>query len=682
MEYSSRPGIFSDQRALFGLPPAAQDNPTQAQNAETARPQDDVGFEFETEAISRTLPVGAKIVYKTVSEEQPNTVLVGPDLDFVFVARRDDALAIAPLMKGLLEESKISSISLRALLLEEYERFSNRVLSEILVGLHDPAVLTGEAPSDRGAIEVHVYEAEQLERGVHKRAQQLPVLSLDPLLNEGVVELAVSRLFTFGGMNPIDLTHRPGSIPLSEQCELLRTQFAGQSIAVTDDDVYTGGTLRAVLKLLDVPVLHVLPQIQTGNPDTIRALGLAIDPVVTYQVEDRGKLDIGDVRDFLVGSSGLVVKLPNGNHGRAPYILPFVSPSARASIHEDAQREFSINVLHANLDFYRAIEDTLGVPIRLRHLDQPFLRVMQELYGFDQDAPVRHVLAWALNNIDTLWAASRALGSAQAKLERLQLPNRLVLLDVNGTIFPDELVEKAQLDPALVAKLGEQVARLREEGVVIGLCSDSPREPLEHLAQQLGLAGPIIAENGSVISYNGVTEAVRLLPDKDALEQIIRQQAPPGSLEIDAVLSPEFGGRLPDRSRSEWAFGRSRSASISVFGSPEWVSMLGRSLIGVEGYSIDCAPEYGFLAVHPGHDFRRNKGDTLKLLQQFGHTILMVGNSLSDWVSPESGVQCAFVSGARIDDAVRQRAAHIASQDCLAGVIEILSTVTGRASRE
>ncbi len=135
-------------------------------------------------------------------------------------------------------------------------------------------------------------------------------LSLDPLVR-GDADLAISRVFDLGGYRPLGHAARPGHPPLA-------TQFAALAPGpwrLLDDDRATGSTEAFVRAHLPAEVI--------------------VDEVVFAVDARRGRdVDIADSRDFLLGSDdgGLVLALPDGDLGRAPYLLPFVDPSVRCGL--------------------------------------------------------------------------------------------------------------------------------------------------------------------------------------------------------------------------------------------------------------------------------------------------------------------------------------------------------------
>ncbi len=169
------------------------------------------------------------------------------------------------------------------------------------------------------------------------RALPADTISLDPML-PGRHNLAISRLFAPGGYEALGHVARPGTAPLGEQAALIPP---GRYV-LRDDDSMTGGTVAAVRGVLPSSV-------------TIAA----VDVALTHEAGE----DVVDARDFLLGSDdgGLVLQLPGGGIGRAPYVLPYVDPFARASI--SASRQLSIAVWELNAHVFE--------PTQLRVRDLP-----------------------------------------------------------------------------------------------------------------------------------------------------------------------------------------------------------------------------------------------------------------------------------------------------------------------
>jgi len=191
-------------------------------------------------------------------------------------------------------------------------------------------------------------------------ADQVPapvegVVSLDPML-PGQVDLAVSRRFDLGGHQPLGHGPRPGHPPVEEQ---LRTIGPGPW-TVRDDDRSTGGTIAFVTRLLDVAAVEVsLPE---------------------------GDGEIADSRDLLLGTDdgGLVVVLPDGTDGRAPYLLPYVDPAARGTVPVTDAVAFSIAGWELNAAAFA------GTGLTVADLPAPAAAVLHHA-GYDPSAALEAV---------------------------------------------------------------------------------------------------------------------------------------------------------------------------------------------------------------------------------------------------------------------------------------------------
>ncbi len=79
---------------------------------------------------------------------------------------------------------------------------------------------------------------------------------------------------------------------------------------------------------------------------------------------------------------------------------------------------------------------------------------------------------------------------------------RLVITDVDGTLTSSD----ESISPVIL----ETISRLEEQGIMVGLASGRMLPWLESLASDLGISGPIIAENGGVAKLKAHGELVDL----------------------------------------------------------------------------------------------------------------------------------------------------------------------------
>lgn len=603
---------------------------------------------------------------------QGNIVEVGPDVDFIYIMRKDGKFAMSPIAQKMATDYQLNEEVIKHTLLEEYDRYFAKL-----------ADIFKWAYSSKGNFELHLFDPDKLDNQVRIKSSGQPIVSLDPLMNKDVHEFGVSRGYFMGGIKDFGQVARPGYGTLSDQSHHIAANVNGHQVSVSEDDIFSGGSVIASLNaLLDsrVTINKIIPGIQIGKPKKLSDMGLSVDPVIEYKTTDGvdlfSKLDLGDPRDYLLGASGLVIKLPNGEFGRAPYLLPFVSTTARAGIPAETEKEFALQVLQANYEFFNTIQEKTGKPVLLKHMDYNFQVYLHQIYGVDLNTDMGQITTWIMENIDGFWDVTKKQGDFQEKLASLNLPKNILFLDVNGTLFPDESAD-GYIPEEDITHLKQAIAAAKSKGLVVGLCSDSPLPQLQEIAPKIGADGPIIAENGNVIFHNNSTLTLNGLPEIETYKNMVIEQAQKlGMYQAEDCIAPEFGGNYIDFQNHQWSFGANRKTSITVFGPPELIAKLGSYFNGDhQGISIDCSPKYNFFAIHPGENFKQNKGNALNILTTYGHNIAMVGNSMSDWVEPEYRVVCAFVSGARINERAKNKAGYISDKPTIKGVIDILEKI-------
>lgn len=602
---------------------------------------------------------------------QGNKVEVGPDVDFVYIMRKDSEFSMTTIAKRLATDTNHDEETVSRVLLEEYDTFFAKLTNIFKWGY-----------ASKGNFELHLYDPDVLDEVVRNKSGGLPIVSLDPLMSDGVLEHKVSRGYYLGGKKDFGQVARPGSEYLSLQAQKIASCLDGKSVTVSEDDIFSGGSLITSLnKLLSqgVNVRKVVPGIQVGKPKKLFDMEIEVDPVVEYKTTDGTdifeKVDLGDPRDYLLGASGLVVKLTADKLGRVPYIQPFVSTAARAGIPAEIEKDFALKVLQANFEFFQNIQEKSGSVLQLKHMEKSFMVTMQEMYGIDPNTKMSQVSIWLMDNLDSLWEKTLKQGEFQEKLSDLELPQNIVFLDVNGTLFADNSKD-GFIAPEEASLLKGATYDLRKRGVSVGLCSDSPLTQLKELSERLGIDGPILAENGNLLHHKNKTLVLNTLEGIDNLKNTISDVAHNlGYQQVSDSIAQEFGGE-PIGVKNTWSFGANRETSISVFGPAELINQLKTQIVQNEqNYSVDCDPEHNYFAVHPGVNFRTNKGQSLNKLSVYGHNIVMVGNSMSDWVEPEYGVKCAFVGEARIDSKVTGKASYVSNKPDIEGVIDILEKI-------
>ena len=192
---------------------------------------------------------------------------------------------------------------------------------------------------------------------------------------KGTYNLEVSRLFNISSYQDkyIELIGRLGHESIEQQVSKIDK---GNYILVDDDSV-TGRTLKSIKELLPSEVI-------------VEQTYLLVNSI------NEKVFDVIDLRDFIVGvkNSGLVVKLPNGKYTRAPYMMPYVNLTTRASIPPSKEREFSILVWQMNKDFYEKYNKNF----QLKDTDSNFITLMKYI-GFNDNDLLIDICDWHIQKL-------------------------------------------------------------------------------------------------------------------------------------------------------------------------------------------------------------------------------------------------------------------------------------------
>jgi nicotinic acid mononucleotide adenylyltransferase len=197
-------------------------------------------------------------------------------------------------------------------------------------------------------------------------------ISLDVYF-KGTAHFEISRSFgcSDGQVRTSGIIARPGSASIAEQI----SQIAPGDYCIVDDDIASGTTIKQCIEMLPVHVKH------TGQYAMVEHIGLLRSKII----------DVCDLRDFLLGTlhGGLAVILPSGFHGRAPYMLPYVSLVSRASIPPTKHLQCALDLWIANEEFFRTI------PVTLKLIDTPqYTRDLLTSAGFTQDITLADICAY------------------------------------------------------------------------------------------------------------------------------------------------------------------------------------------------------------------------------------------------------------------------------------------------
>lgn len=213
----------------------------------------------------------------------------------------------------------------------------------------------------------------QLEKA-EKKLKDKKTISLDTYY-KGTYNIETSRLFDISDLQNkyISLIGRIGHDTIKNQIKVIED---GDYILV-DDDSATGKTIREVMSNLPERI----------NIEQIYLLA---------SMENEKIFDIVDLRDFIIGvqNGGLIVRLPNKEIARAPYILPYVSLKTRATISASEEMNISIKLWEMNREFYNKI----GGNLILEQADIGFKKLMTYI-GFKKDTSLIEICDWHIKRL-------------------------------------------------------------------------------------------------------------------------------------------------------------------------------------------------------------------------------------------------------------------------------------------
>ncbi|MDO9231734.1 MAG: HAD hydrolase family protein [bacterium] len=495
-----------------------------------------------------------------------------------------------------------------------------------------------------GEIEIVSHDLCNLEKKVLQKVDGFETISIDPCV-KGSCNVGTSRIFLPGGKIDTGIAGRPGFGSFEKQL----SKIPSGGYVLIEDDIFSGGTFKQVLRLLEahgITIIKTVFQIQVGNP---KAINIPIESLEKY--ESGEIIDLNDPRDFLAGSfgGGLVIQYSDGLV-RAPYVLPFVDSHARSSIPKEKVLNFSKRIWELNIAFWQNFPE-----IEINDGEKYFARMLIRM-GYSGKEKLVDVCKDMLNLLNF------PDNPPKTKAEK-----GIIFIDLNDTFIDNNnLTVSAE-------ELKTAISKAQEKGWEIGLCSDSPEEPLKKWAVEHGINGPVIYENGQPVLQEKL--------DTKNIKKIIGDWAKDNAIEIlPETIAPEFGGKICG---DGIALGYGRKYSISIFcwkdNSPNAFltealgNYLNKNLMELD---IDCAPEYGFIGIHSS-DYRKMKGKALRAigwaLHKENKECWMLGNSVSD--ATQAPALCGFGSVANASDQTKNMADIIAKSSFTQGVIELIEKI-------
>jgi hypothetical protein len=192
------------------------------------------------------------------------------------------------------------------------------------------------------------------------------------------MSIGVSRLFGLSSSQLFSKTLVPRQ--RNQDLKRIMGRLPKGEYTMIDDDISSGSTMRMIEEQLPEGVTL---------KDKIALSELAFKRM--YPDREYAFWDIVDARDFLLGAnnSGLVVRLFNGDIGRAPYMLPYTSLVSRAKIPPDQETAFTEEVLNLNRRFFRDV----WVDLHVADTDPQFAALMRTA-GFPAQTHMSDVCSW------------------------------------------------------------------------------------------------------------------------------------------------------------------------------------------------------------------------------------------------------------------------------------------------
>ncbi len=302
------------------------------------------------------------IIYKWIQDE----VTIYWNTDFVYITSSDHDTALQFISPYLNSENKKQEVYLL------YSQF----IQSLLFCLDDFFI-------DKWNIEIHFYDDKEIANALYARTTTKSVISLDPSITtkENILFIRSSRFFDCEWIHyKWQYPHSQSQIFLDGLNILSKHFWSINDLTILDDDTYTGSTLNTICSYYHEHSINIsssIVGIKIGNNS--KAEG-----IITYKLEswkDPTKtIDIGDCRDFLIWSSGLVVDIGDWMIGRAPYILPFVSPNIRMWISKNREKYFSQRVVNINKDFYFKLEKIINRNLTLNDINKESFDYFKKYY--------------------------------------------------------------------------------------------------------------------------------------------------------------------------------------------------------------------------------------------------------------------------------------------------------------
>lgn len=272
--------------------------------------------------------------------------------------------------------------------------------------------------------------------------------------------------------------------------------------------------------------------------------------------------------------------------------------------------------------------------------------------------------------------------------------NKLILLDVDNT-----LVDKEYNFTTDVTTLKKTLKKLIEKGLQIGLNSDSAISTLQNLSDKLELSGPIVAEKGAIVLFEGNKRCIdiktrrmknvyegflsmlfeecvlnkklavctgNINPLFKALKGLKAEDRGLDTLVlVNGTRESSFSFYCMERRSNSWDI---RSEKLREFA--EKALLITQKFYNISDLDVDINPDYGICIIH--HK-KTSKLGAIPYLQKLfpNNKIYMVGDSMSDF-HDSSITHCAVGNATK---EYKAKAKHVTKSKITEGVIDALKWI-------
>lgn len=229
-----------------------------------------------------------------------------------------------------------------------------------------------------GNIEFKKVNMDEFISKARKKLKGKKTISLDQLY-KGDYNISLARVYNIADIQKTHLHYSTRPEDLNQTLFKQISDIPAGKYTIVDDDQATGGTIRFLKSLLPIDV--------------------EIEDNCLYMDSDLGYKSFTAMyaKDFMFGAlgGGLVVKLPNNELARVPYIFPYVNLCVRAVVPPENEFKFSLNVLKLNKSFF----EQLGNNLKLKDMDLGFVIAMKFL-GFDENDEIVNIINWHIEEFE------------------------------------------------------------------------------------------------------------------------------------------------------------------------------------------------------------------------------------------------------------------------------------------